>query len=62
MIDEILTIEDVATYLKVTKKTIYRLVSSKRLPGFKVAGVWRFKKSELEHWISAQSSDQGKSI
>ena len=54
MTDEILTIEDVANYLKVAKKTIYRLAGRKKLPSFKVAGVWRFRKSEIESWIKDQ--------
>lgn len=55
MSDEILTIKEVADYLKVAEKTIYRLAGSKKLPGFKVGGIWRFRKSEVDHWINIQS-------
>ena len=55
--DEILTIKEVAAYLKVAEKTIYRLAGSKKLPGFKVGGIWRFKKSEIEHWINTRSAE-----
>ena len=55
MSDEILTIKEVADYLKVAEKTIYRLVGSKKLPGFKVGGIWRFRKSEVDNWINTQS-------
>jgi excisionase family DNA binding protein len=55
MTDEILTIKEVADYLKVAEKTIYRLAGSKKLPGFKVGGIWRFRKSEVDHWIDTQS-------
>lgn len=54
MNDEILTIKEVASYLKVAEKTIYRLAASKKISGFKVGGIWRFKKSELERWINEQ--------
>lgn len=55
--DEILTIKEMAAYLKVAEKTIYRLAGSKKLPGFKVGGIWRFKRSEIDHWINTQSAE-----
>lgn len=57
MSDEILTIKDVASYLKVAEKTIYRLASGKKLPGFKVGGIWRFKRSDLDKWIEANKEE-----
>lgn len=39
MADDILTIQEVATYLKLNEKTAYRLASEGKLPGFKVGGV-----------------------
>ncbi len=54
MSDPILTIKDVADYLKVNERTIYRLAASGQLPGFKVGNSWRFKQSELEQYIVAQ--------
>ena len=45
---EILTIREVAVYLKVTERTIYRLAADKKIPGFKVGGAWRFSKKEIE--------------
>ncbi|ABN63814.1 helix-turn-helix domain-containing protein [Shewanella baltica] len=50
----ILTIKDVANYLKVNERTIYRLAANGELPGFKVGNSWRFKQSELEHYIASQ--------
>lgn len=54
MSDPILTIKDVADYLKVNERTIYRLAANGELPGFKVGNSWRFKQSELEQYIAAQ--------
>lgn len=51
----ILTIGEVADYLKVTERTIYRLSASKKIPSFKVGGSWRFSKSEIDSWIKSQS-------
>ncbi|NBQ84938.1 MAG: DNA-binding protein [Methylophilaceae bacterium] len=51
---DIMTIREVAEYLKLTEKTAYRLVSEGLLPGFKVGGSWRFKRKDLEKWIDHQ--------
>lgn len=59
MSDPILTIKDVADYLKVNERTIYRLAASGELPGFKVGNSWRFKQSELEQYIAAQHNRAG---
>ena len=55
MDDEILTIKEVAAYLKLTQKTAYRLAAEGGIPGFKVGGSWRFRRREIEHWIDEQS-------
>jgi len=51
MNDEILTLKEVAKYLKLAEKTAYRLAAEGKLPGFKVGGSWRFKKDDIESWI-----------
>lgn len=56
MTDQILTLKEVAEYLKLTEKTAYRLAAEKKLPGFKVGGSWRFKKADLEKWIEEQKA------
>lgn len=52
----ILTIREVAAYLKVTDRTIYRLAAAKRIPAFKVGGTWRFSRADIDTWIKQQSS------
>ncbi len=54
---EILTIKQVASYLKVTERTIYRLAAGKRIPAFKVGGTWRFSRVEIDAWIKQQSME-----
>lgn len=54
MEDEILTIKEVAAYLKLTEKTAYRLAAERTLPGFKVGGSWRFDRKDIEKWIEKQ--------
>lgn len=54
--DEIFTLDDVAAYLKVGKRTVYRLAAAKKIPAFKVGGTWRFRKADIDAWIAAQSN------
>lgn len=49
--DEILTIHELSAYLKLNEKTAYRLAAKGDIPGFKVGGSWRFRKSEIDRWI-----------
>jgi excisionase family DNA binding protein len=51
MTEEIFTLREVAGYLKVTERTIYRLVAEKQIPAFKVGGAWRFRRVEFDAWI-----------
>lgn len=51
MVNEILTLKEVAQYLKLAEKTAYRLAAEGKLPGFKAGGSWRFKSSDIEQWI-----------
>ncbi|WP_025740401.1 methylation-associated defense system helix-turn-helix domain-containing protein MAD1 [Salinivibrio socompensis] len=54
MNDQILTMKELAAYLKLAEKTAYRLASEGKLPGFKVGGSWRFKREDLDAWINTQ--------
>ncbi len=56
MSDEILTIQELAEYLKLNEKTAYRLAGEGKLPGFKVGGSWRFKREDIEAWIEEQKA------
>ena len=57
MEDQILTLREVAAYLKLAEKTAYRLASEEKLPGFKVGGSWRFKREDLDAWIEKQKDN-----
>lgn len=62
MNSDIMTMKEVAEYLKLNEKTAYRLTSDGKLPAFKVGGSWRFRKSEIDDWTkkqSNQSEEQG---
>jgi len=57
MIDElILTIDEVAKYLRVSERTVYVWAQKGEIPAGKIGTVWRFKKSELEKWVNDRLS------
>ena len=45
---DIMGIKEVANYLHIKERTLYALIKQKKVPGVKVGGQWRFKKSRLE--------------
>lgn len=55
MVEDILTLQEVARYLRVDEKTVYRMVKSKQLPAFKVRNQWRFKKKSIDKWIETNN-------
>jgi len=60
MQENLLTAEQVAHYLKVDKFTVYRLVSQKKIPAFKVGSQWRFKRSMIDAWLVKNSNIRAK--
>jgi excisionase family DNA binding protein len=49
-----MTVRDVAGFLSVDEKTIYRLAKQGKIPGFKVVGTWRFQLKDIQGWIDEQ--------
>ena len=56
MDDDILTIDEVAKYLRVSERTVYDWAQKGEIPSGKIGTVWRFKKSELEKWVNERLS------
>jgi len=52
--DTFMTTKEVARYLRVDQYTIYRLVTQKKIPAFKIGNQWRFKRSILERWLKSK--------
>ena len=68
-INEVLTAGEVASYLRVSLSTIYRLLKSGDLPAFKIGSDWRFNRIHIEEWLKARaqtpetgSSNDGTSV
>jgi excisionase family DNA binding protein len=53
-VNDILTLEEVASYLRLTPQTIYKWAQEKRIPGAKLGKEWRFRKSIIDRWLDDQ--------
>jgi excisionase family DNA binding protein len=49
--NDIMTLEEVAAYLKLKPQTIYTWAQEKKIPAAKLGKEWRFKKSIIDEWI-----------
>jgi len=52
--NEILTIDEVAEYLRLTSQTIYKWAQEKRIPAVKLGKEWRFRRSVIDKWFDDQ--------
>ena len=48
---DILTIEELAAYLKIPKSTLYKLVREGKIPSQKIGRHWRFRKGAIDRWF-----------
>ncbi len=54
---DVMTVRKMVEYLKVKERTIYRLVAKGGIPAFKVGGSWRFRRAEIDEWITRSTQD-----
>lgn len=59
---ELMTLEEIASYLRVTKKTIHRLLERRGIPATKVGRQWRFNKASIEVWLRQNSTETAANI
>jgi excisionase family DNA binding protein len=52
--EQVLTVKEVAQYLKVNERTIYRMAGAGRVLAFKIGNTWRIRESDLNAWIKEQ--------
>ncbi|MCM8783092.1 MAG: helix-turn-helix domain-containing protein [Candidatus Omnitrophica bacterium] len=53
----LMNIEELADYLRLRKQTIYNWLYQNKISGFKVGGVWRFDKKEIDAWLKSRRSE-----
>lgn len=52
---EIMTVQEVAEYLRLAEATVYRLAQSGEIPAAKVGRAWRFKRELIDEWFRQQA-------
>ncbi len=56
---KVLTVREVATYLRVHSSTIYRMLRKRQLPAFRVGSDWRFTVDEIDRWLAEAEARGG---
>lgn len=54
MSEDIMTLQELAEYLKLSDRTIYGYAQRGIIPGIKIGAAWRFRKNEVDHWLDEQ--------
>jgi excisionase family DNA binding protein len=54
--DTVLTLEEVARFLKVHPSTVYRLLKKRQIPAFKMGSDWRFNQESIEKWVNEREA------
>ena len=49
--EKLMTLEEVADYLRLSKDTVYRMANTGKLPASKVGSQWRFRKEDVDEWL-----------
>ena len=55
--NEVMTIDELAAYVKVSKSTLYKLVQNGKVPGQKIGKHWRFRREAIDRWLDADAGD-----
>jgi len=57
--EAVLTVDELAEYLKIPKSTLYKLAQEGRVPGQKVGRHWRFRKEAVDRWLDQKAHRRG---
>jgi excisionase family DNA binding protein len=50
-----MTLQEIADYLRVTRSTIHRLLKRNQIPAFRIGRHWRFNVEEIDNWCSSSA-------
>lgn len=56
MFYKLMTVNDLKDYLRLDRRTLYRLIKENRIPAIKVSGQWRFRKEQIDDWLENQQN------
>ncbi len=52
--NQLMTIDEVAAYMRVSRFTVYRLAKGRSMPATRIGRQWRFQKEEIDRWMREQ--------
>lgn len=55
---EVLDMDEAASYLRVSRTTVYKLAQAGNIPAFKLQGMWRFRLQSLREWTEKLEREQ----
>lgn len=55
VISALMTIDELAVYLKVSRRTIYEWLKTNKIPAVKLVGQWRFRKERIDAWLEGKA-------
>lgn len=59
--DRLMTLKEVAEYLHLTERTLYKWAQEGKIPASKLGSAWRFRKSDVDEWVEERKNvRQGK--
>jgi len=53
---KMLTLAEVASILKISKRTLHRMIQHRQIPAFKVGGQWRLLESRIQKWVQDEGN------
>ena len=56
-VPDVLTLNEVAEYLRIPRSTAYKLAQEGKIPGQKVGRHWRFRRDTINKWLERQPKD-----
>jgi excisionase family DNA binding protein len=57
---DVLTLEEAACYLRISKESLKRLASQGGIPGRRINRQWRFLKAGLDDWLQGERVPDGR--
>ena len=57
---KLLTLAEAATILKISKRTLHRMIQHRQIPAFKVGGQWRLLESRFQEWVEVEENSTPK--
>jgi excisionase family DNA binding protein len=58
--DNVLTVKEVAKYLRVHPSTVYKLLKIQQLPAFRIGSDWRFNREQIDAWMAELQKHNGR--